>query len=202
MDLSPVCDSARAVGYSGPSLHWWLSLTATDQGTWFAGLGAFAAAVVALGIALSDGRRRGNERQRDGRALAAYLATEIYSVYHTLGKAIAYIERFLSHQDNALANELMAFARDINADLVGSAMEAKVDQFGKLPSDIGEELAGAVGSLEMCRAAIGKFAADLRKTKPEDWKAFCQPILDQLLQTRGNMERTKDYCRKVGGDRD
>lgn len=69
----PLCEGARALGHSLPSWHWWLSLTATDQGTWFAGIGAFAAAIVALGIALSDGFRRRRERKARARLTMASL---------------------------------------------------------------------------------------------------------------------------------
>src|ERR1700748_156866 len=75
MDMDPLCEGGKALGHSWPGLHWWLSLTATDQGTWFAGLGAFAAAIVALGIALSEGRRRKSE----SRARAQLVKASLYS---------------------------------------------------------------------------------------------------------------------------
>lgn len=176
------------------------ALKPADQAAWAAAIGSIAAAVVALGIAVSGGIARSFQRHKDGRALAAYLSSEVIFVYHALGSAITYIERFLSHQDNMLPNELGAFARETNARLMGPLMNSKVDRFGKFPSDVGEELAGAVGSLEMCRFAVSKFAGELRSTKPENWRSFSAPILEQLKQTKGNMERAVAYCRKVGGD--
>jgi len=157
--------------------------------------------VTALGIAVSGGIVHQVQRKADGRALAAYLATDLYTVYQTLEKAIAYIESFLDTGDGLLKNDLFAFAASINGDLAGTVLESKVDQYGKLPFGIGEELAGAVGSLEACRRAISGFAGNVRSTKPKDWAEFCRPILEQLRQTKGNLEHAKDYCRSVGGDR-
>jgi len=62
-----------------------LSLTATDQGTWFAGLGAFAAAIVALGIALSDGWRRDRERRARARLTMASLYSPMAGVLAMIG---------------------------------------------------------------------------------------------------------------------
>lgn len=62
-------------GHSWPSIHWWLSLTASDQGAWVSGIGAFTAAAVALGIALNESKRR--DRDRQGRAMV--LAARLFS---------------------------------------------------------------------------------------------------------------------------
>jgi hypothetical protein len=176
------------------------ALKTSDQAAWASAIGSILAAVVALGIALSGGVGRLWQRREDGRMLAAFLANEVFTVYHTLGKAIEYIERFSTTGDGALANELSAFARDVSADLMAPVMESKFDKFGNLPSDIGEELAGAIGSLGMCRRGIDKFSTELRSTEPAKWSGLIEPILAQLRQTRANMERAKDFCRRVGSD--
>lgn len=51
-----VCEIAKPLGHSWPSIHWWLSLTAADQGAWISGLGSLAAVIVALGIAINQAR--------------------------------------------------------------------------------------------------------------------------------------------------
>lgn len=76
----PMCGGVAALGHSWPSLHWWLSLTSTDQATWFAGVGALCAALVALGIALSDGSRRRKERNARARLTMASLYTPMSGV--------------------------------------------------------------------------------------------------------------------------
>jgi hypothetical protein len=177
------------------------ALKTADQAAWASAIGSIAAAVVALGIALSGGIVRQFQRRSDGRALAAYLATDLFAVYQTLEKAIDYIESFLNTGEGLLKNDLFAFAASTNGDLAGSVLESKVDQYGKLPSGIGEELAGAVGSLEACRRAVSAFAGNVRNTKPADWAELCRPILEQLRQTKGNMRRAKDHCCYVEGDR-
>jgi len=51
MIIDPICEPHKALGYSWWPWewpHWWLSLTASDQGAWAAGIGALAAAGAAL----------------------------------------------------------------------------------------------------------------------------------------------------------
>lgn len=65
MDIAPACEAAKLLGHSWPGLHWWLTLTAADQGAWFSGLGALAAVAATLFLAwLAERRRRLELRQR------------------------------------------------------------------------------------------------------------------------------------------
>ncbi|PMQ04214.1 hypothetical protein DyAD56_16115 [Dyella sp. AD56] len=74
MAMDSLCAGVEALAHSAPTVRWWLGLNAVEQGTWFAGIGAFAAAVVALGIALSDAvRRRSASRGRGDVVLAMAL---------------------------------------------------------------------------------------------------------------------------------
>jgi hypothetical protein len=178
------------------------ALKTADQAAWAGAVGSFFAAFVALGIAVSGSIGKAIQRRKDGRALAAYIHADLFTAYHSIGKAIANISEFRKHPDTVsiLSNDLIAFTADVLAGMMIPILQSKVDQFGKLPSDIGEELAGAVGSMGMSRAAVERFAARVRQTQPAQWDGFCQDILDQLHQTRGNMKRAVAYCRKVGGD--
>jgi hypothetical protein len=176
------------------------ALKPADQAAWAGAIASFLAAVVALGIALSGGIVKRWQRQKDGRALAAYIATELFTVYNGLGKSITYIEKFDDPGDGLMKENLFGFAASTDGYLLAPILHAKVDQFGLLPSDIGEELAGAVGSFTACMQAVDKFAAEIRTTEPPKWNDFCRPILEQLRQTKDNMDRAVKYCRKVGGD--
>lgn len=177
------------------------SMTTADRAAWASAIGSVAAAVVALGIALSSGIAHRIARSRDGRALAAYLAADVHAVDAVLEHAISYIEKFLEGDPNTLMKlELAAFAAQTNAGLAGSVLEAKVDQFGVLPNGIGQKLAGAVGSLSVCRGVVGRFAGEIRMTVPPKWQEFCEPILNQLSKTKSNFRPTRDYCRKVVGN--
>jgi hypothetical protein len=194
VDPQTVASTCHYVGFC--------ALKSADQAAWASAIGSFLAALVALGIALSGGVAKHLQRRRDGRALAAYIHTDLYTTYNSIEQAAARIELFLLTQDGISdPSDLAAYARDATAGMMAPVLESKVDQFGKLPSDIGEELAGAVGSLSICRAAVERFAYKIRQTEPARWESFCSEILSQLNLTLGNMKRAVDYCRQVGGDR-
>lgn len=166
-----------------------------DQAAWASAIGSIGAAIVALGIALSGGVVRWLQRRRDGRALAAYIAADVDRVCVALDRAATYIEEILcGNADFLMRADLMGFAATNTADLGGGVLEAKVDRFGLLPGRMGQELAGAVGSLDVCRADVGRFAIGIRQTVPGRWKDFSQPILDRLRRSRKTFERTRRYC--------
>lgn len=61
--------------------HWWLTLTAADQGAWVSGLGAFAAAAVALRVAGAESKRRRVEAKARARIVMASYSTPMMGVY-------------------------------------------------------------------------------------------------------------------------
>lgn len=103
MMLDPSCPAVHALGHSwGPSPNWWLSLTASDQGAWISGVGALAAAIVALAIALSESWRRRSERLARRRLVKA----SFYSPTTGIVAMLMDIEKdcvFLSGAQNGIA---------------------------------------------------------------------------------------------------
>lgn len=65
------------LGHSWPGIHWWLSLTASDQGAWVAGMGALAAAVAAVGISIVQFRRDAARERRIAVAIAPALLGDL-----------------------------------------------------------------------------------------------------------------------------
>lgn len=85
MAMDPSCVAVEVVGHSWPfSLKWWLSLTAADQGAWVAGLGAFVAALVAVGISYMQFRRDAIHERRIAMAIAPALAGDLNLALHAL----------------------------------------------------------------------------------------------------------------------
>lgn len=96
MGLGPAA-AAQSLGHSWPGIHWWMSLTAADQGAWISGIGALMAAVAAVGIALHQHRKLEVERERRAVVTAAYL-------FSTIGVLKVSLEAARMNLDNALAN--------------------------------------------------------------------------------------------------
>lgn len=77
MDIAPL-------GHSWPSIHWWLSLTASDQASWASGFGSVAAAVAAVlaarratKLALLPFEQQERERITACRSIAPALGPEL-----------------------------------------------------------------------------------------------------------------------------
>lgn len=98
MALDPLCVSAKVLGHSwGPTGHWWLSLTAADQGAWVSGMGALVASVVAVSVALHQHRKAEIERERRAVVTAAYL-------FSTIGLLKTAFQAARTNLENAMAN--------------------------------------------------------------------------------------------------
>lgn len=91
-----VIEPSPHLGHSWPNLHWWLSLTASDQGAWIAGLGAFAAAAVAVAISVVQFRRDAARERRIAEAVAPALVDDL----HFLLAAVSLIEEKAFHLEN------------------------------------------------------------------------------------------------------
>ncbi|MDF4005285.1 hypothetical protein P3W33_17940 [Luteibacter sp. PPL552] len=78
MNIDPVCSAVRPMVHSWPfSIYWWLSLSASDQGAWVSGVGAFVASGVALFVAYMPRRWRTDERRQQARLIAKLIVDEL-----------------------------------------------------------------------------------------------------------------------------
>jgi len=120
MLVEPLCESARALGHSGPTLRWWLSLTASDQGAWVAGMGAFAAAVAAAGIAIWQASADRRRRKAFAKAMAPALLGDLnamLALMHELRGIIGgiHVVRIRNNEtcENHMSSELRSIRRTL-----------------------------------------------------------------------------------------
>src|ERR1700722_15016677 len=105
MMLDPVCAAGKPLGPSWPSVQWWLSLTAADQGAWISGIGAFSAALAAVWVSGRERRRRDPERGKLARTTGQYLYADILRLANEATSAklnIALLAEFASSDPYAL----------------------------------------------------------------------------------------------------
>lgn len=111
-------------GHSWPSIHWWLTLNASEQGAWASGIGAFFSTFAAVGIAIGGvlftRRREKMRRHYNARMLAIEItqtfielrgqiniarATFLNSSYYLSNDgAKAFSERIYLHAADSLPN--------------------------------------------------------------------------------------------------
>lgn len=150
-------------GHSWPSAHWWLSLSAADQGAWVSGLGAFAAAVVAVALAGAEGRRRKKERRDRARLVAAYLFSPIFQIQQLAVR----LAKHCRHYSGVLAGKASI---DVHPDAITllaicDALPPLLKTFSLvdaafLPGKIGENLAVAIMNINMAMDSV-KSSVDL-----------------------------------------
>jgi hypothetical protein len=162
MTLEPVCEGARAVGHSWPSLHWWLSLTASDQGAWFAGAGAFAAAFVALWISDQDRRQRKKEEGDRADICAHYITVDLQRIADQvmrLRKALLSID--LEKQELGYAQEIFTIDRCIE-ELNTIRQRIDMSLLMMLPTEVGQKVALAIGGLPLSIDAASEVVYRMR----------------------------------------
>lgn len=154
MAMEPLCASAKALGHSWPSIHWWLSLNAADQGAWVAGLGAFAAAFAALWISDQDRRRRKWEQSDRADVCAHYVTIDLQRLADSivrLRRALLSID--LSKQHSGFAREIYSIEQCVE-DITRVRARIDINLMLILPTKVGQQVALAIGSLPLvCDAA-------------------------------------------------
>ena len=147
MEMAPECGKAVGHGYSflpWEIPHWWMSLSPADQGAWAAGLGAFAAAVAAVGVVLYSQHIARKEKSARARLVAAYIFMPIAEVHQALKVIGDEGKKFAAAMPGSDSRKVTE-----NATLMDTACKttrAKLDVFNipdaaALPGGIGERLA-------------------------------------------------------------
>jgi hypothetical protein len=209
MAVDPLCGAAKAISHSAPSLHWWLSLTATDQGTWFAGIGTFFAAVVALGIALSEGWRRKREQRARARLTMASLYTPMVGVMAMvmgLGEDTMVAIRALP--GSSVKNVVAYVERMKNGcDVMRPLLEAfNASEAVHLSGDHGVALAAAVRDAELMIALVAsvteKYLPGIESTDYEGLYKLLQSLKrvpSQAAAIKVRMSPFLDACKRELG---
>ena len=153
--------------YFLPSLHWWLTLSATEQGTWAAGFGSFAAAVVALWISGKEGRRRDKEQKKQSRMAAAYLYTDL--AY--LVRDATYVRAMLKKTEDSSYAQITDNANEMRSTLKSAKSilhRASVELISRLPSSVGESVgfgkSGLVFVIDEIDSTLSKLGYELIET--------------------------------------
>ena len=154
MLLFSLCWHTPALAHSSPSLYWWLSLNAEEQGTWAAAIGSFLAVVIAIFLSTRDIKKRDRQRTADARALASYLRTEVTTIFFKIPSLLIYLEGLRDGRIGQSPSELDWLRSTVDEICDSQVLEHKVDRFGVLPDNIGEQLAAATGSLQRARKAV------------------------------------------------
>ena len=148
MGIEPSADCLRkGYGYAtsiDDIPHWWHSLTAADQGAWVAGLGAFAAALAAVGVVLFSQRVAQKEKRARARLVAAYFYMPITQVYAALEVIRDEGKKFAAAMPGSASRQVTGSATLM--DTACKQTRAKLNVFNladaaALPGEIGECLA-------------------------------------------------------------
>lgn len=91
--------------HSWPTLHWWFSLNAAEQGAWISGIGTLAAAIVAVGIAVYGVRHERKREESLHAHRAKLLAIEVAPVLTPLRAQINRARRTCNAAANFFAND-------------------------------------------------------------------------------------------------
>lgn len=146
MMLDPVCEVVKPLGHSWPSVQWWLSLTAADQGAWISGIGAFAAALAAVWVSGRERRRRDQERAELARTAGQYLYADILRLANEATSAklnIALLAEFASSDPYALNVSLIQGNLD---NCMAIAERMSIERISILPPHVSGPLAMVLGA--------------------------------------------------------
>jgi|SRR6185437_3636429 len=197
MPLNAICEQTPALIHSGPTLQWWLSLDATAQGAWAAAIGSFAAVLIAIVLSTRDFRERQRQRTVDARALASYLRTDVTTIFNKIPSLLTYLEGLRDQQIGQTPDDLNWLRNRADQLFDSKVLESKVDRFGVLPDNIGEQLAAATGSLQRAKTAVHYVADNIRTTRPAQYRELMSYAGDVLVELKVDLRPMVDFCTLV-----
>ena len=207
-----LADVAAPFGHSWPWEigHWWLTLTAADQGAWISGAGSFAAAIVALHLARKASKR---EERRDiarARLAAAHLYYPITHIRAALEVIADEIPPFASVLAGAASRNVVnhaALIRSACTKTMPRVQAFKLADAAALPADVGEDLASAVAltnfifeRLEIATRTYFK-ADDFKDADQRRFEAAsgCAELTPMVRHTISKTNSLLVYCRDTFG---
>jgi hypothetical protein len=123
---------------SWPGWHWWITLSAEEQGSWVSGIGALAAIFVTVVGAWATVLRTKLEEKDRQRRRAKILASELVDVLLLTASQVRLVTRLATDRKDIVASEgRIAFVKELKFDVSrlphGSVLEG-------LPLDLMEAL--------------------------------------------------------------
>lgn len=169
-------------GHSLPSIQWWLTLTASEQGQWFSGLMSFAAVVTAIGLATRESRWARADRRDIGAVFASSVVEEILQVRWLCAQARFHRSELLPvKRYDSLLNILqqcstpvmdLVVSRDIYREDVGRAVVYLYTELLRVRQDIAHLLPGA----EMSEAGLVFISGDLARDADRVFGLCADPL--------------------------
>ncbi|RDS80804.1 hypothetical protein DWU98_12670 [Dyella monticola] len=146
MRLEPICAVAEPIGHSWPSIHWWLSLTAADQGAWVSGIGAFAAAFAAVWVSGRERRLRNRERNELARTAARYLYADLLRLLKEAHMAKINLDTLAEFDDSKPYVMNVGLISGCLGNCVAIAEGMSIERISILPSKVSGPLAMVLGA--------------------------------------------------------
>lgn len=166
MTLGPIHDATKSLGYSWPSVHWWLSLTSGDQGVWagtvaslVVAAAALATAIIAYGLGTRDAKERARLRATSADIAAGMLFTNIAALHVTCHQ----LERELKNSGGSAEDKsqrVLGLGEQLRRFLDATDRRLLAD-FAFEEKSMAMELAYALGSIEILPDLTAKASADI-----------------------------------------
>lgn len=202
----------KPLGYSWPWElgHWWLTLTAADQGAWISGAGSFAAAFVALHLARRAERRQERRQIERSRLVAAHLYYPIAQIRAALEVVAASLPKFCAVKDGPASIEVMDHATLIRSACTKTMSKVgafRISEAAYLPGDVGEQLASAFAlsgfifqRLEAATRSYFDATTSINPNKQRFTSAHeCSEILPMVKHTISKTDEFLAYCDRTFG---
>jgi hypothetical protein len=197
MFFEPLCSAARGYGYSfwpKDMPHWWMSLAAADQGAWAAGIGALAAAAVALFISQKDQFRRNRLARSKQRIAASYHFTPLAYLARDGGYLHISIIKFCDRPLDATSDQTTAKFRQNIAEMLKIVSRIEGPAIGQLPPSIAEAIGFAMGGYTFVAGEIDSTLSAM-SAKEREMTALVAELRERALNFDGPVNSTIKFIK-------
>ena len=164
---------------------------------WIGAISTAIASIIALWLGLRDGKRRREERERDARALIAYLSCDLEVVHNCLEWLLHLGEDMIRSCGTFLPADLEGMSQSTSASLNAQRLRDHADRFSVLPDPLAVHLSAAVGRLDGIASQTHQIALKIGSLSSDQHTSLLCPWSNDILAALSDLKPVLEYRNKI-----
>ena len=169
--------------------------------TWIGAISTATASVIALWLGLRDGFRRRSERNRDARALLAFLSRDLEVIDRCLLDFLRKMDVIGNRDFSVSQEELNEMSRDATSLLDSENLKSRVDHFVLLPKTIAVRLSAIAGRLRLIIEQTERIVVTWGTARQtQQFRDFVGTYVDELIAARADLRPVLEYWKRINDE--
>lgn len=175
--------------------------TMCSLATWIGAISTATASIIALWLGLRDGCRRRSERNRDARALLAFLSRDLEVIDRCLLDFLRKVDDIGNRNFLVPQDELNEMSKDATSLLGSENLKSRVDHFVLLPKAVAVRLSAAAGRLRLIIEQTERIVVTQGTARQtQQFRDFVGSYVDELIAAREDLRPVLEYWKRINDE--